>query len=252
MAGKRKALAALKAAFPYTIPIFAGFWFLGLTYGIYMHALGFSWIYPTIMAATIFGGSLEFVIAGMLASPFAPLAVLSVTLAVQARHIFYGIAMLKRYEGTGWMRPYLIFGMCDETFSILASKEPPQSIDRSWFMFWVTFLDHMYWVTGAALGGLAGDIVPFSTEGLSFAMTALFITILLDQVQKETDHVPTLIGVVASIAALTLFGAGSFMLLALLMIVAALMLRQKRQERAAETADAEPGMTFSAEQEGGR
>lgn len=232
MAGDRKALAALKAAFPYTIPIFAGFWFLGLTYGIYMHALGFSWIYPTIMAAAIFGGSLEFVIAGMLASPFAPLAVLSVTLAVQARHIFYGIAMLKRYEGTGWMRPYLIFGMCDETFSILASKEPPEGVDRNWSMFWVTLLDHSYWVTGAALGGLAGDIVPFSMEGLSFAMTALFITILIDQVQKEHDHMPTIVGVVASIVALALFGADSFMLPALLMIVATLMLRQKRQERA--------------------
>ncbi|MCH3925122.1 MAG: AzlC family ABC transporter permease [Atopobiaceae bacterium] len=116
------------------------------------------------MAAALFGGFLEFEIAGMLASPFAPLAVLSVTLAVQARHIFYGIAMLKRYEGTGWMRPYLIFGMCDETFSILASKEPPEGVDRNWSMFWVTLLDHMYWVTEAALGGLAGDIVPFSME----------------------------------------------------------------------------------------
>lgn len=253
MEGKRTALRALRAAFPYTVPIFAGFWFLGLTYGIYMHSLGFSWIYPTIMAATIFGGSLEFVIVGMLVSPFAPLAVLSVTLAVQARHIFYGIAMLKRYEGTGWMRPYLIFGMCDETFSILASKEPPEGIDRSWFMFWVTFLDHMYWVTGAAIGGLAGDIVPFSTEGLSFAMTALFLTILIDQVQKEDDHVPTIIGALASMAALAIFGANSFMLPALLMIVAALLVRQRRRQgAAAPEKDAATQMAFETEQEGSR
>lgn len=161
--------------------------------------------------------------------------------------------MLKRYEGTGWMRPYLIFGMCDETFSILASKEPPEGVDRNWSMFWVSLLDHMYWVTGAALGGLAGDIVPFSMEGLSFAITALFITILIDQVQKEHDHMSTIAGAVASTVALALFGADSFMLPALLMIVATLMLRQKRQERA-DVADGpkEQGIAFATDEEGAR
>ena len=112
---KRK---AFKAAFPYTIPIFAGFWFLGLAYGIYMNASGFSFVYPMLMSLLIFGGSLEFVAVEMLLSPFAPLQVLIMTLLIQARHMFYGISMLDKYKGMGWKKFYLIFGMCDETFSI--------------------------------------------------------------------------------------------------------------------------------------
>lgn len=112
---KRK---AFKAAFPYTIPIFAGFWFLGLAYGIYMNASGFSFVYPMLMSLLIFGGSLEFVAVEMLLSPFAPLPVLIMTLLIQARHLFYGISMLDKYKGMGWKKFYLIFGMCDETCSI--------------------------------------------------------------------------------------------------------------------------------------
>lgn len=126
---------AFRAAFPCTIPIFAGFWFLGLAYGIYMHVSGFSFIYPCLMALTIFGGSLEFVAVSMLLSPFAPLQTFLVALMIQARHLFYGIAMLDKFKGLGWKRWYLIFGMCDETFSINYSAKIPPDVDRGWFMF---------------------------------------------------------------------------------------------------------------------
>lgn len=126
---------AFKAAFPCTIPIFAGFWFLGLAYGVYMHVSGFSFIYPCIMAMVIFGGSLEFVAVSMLLSPFAPLQTFLVALMIQARHLFYGIAMLDKFKGLGWKRWYLIFGMCDETFSINYSVKIPEDVDRGWFMF---------------------------------------------------------------------------------------------------------------------
>ena len=109
---------AFKAAFPYTLPIFAGFWFLALAYGILMNVNGFSFIYPMFMSLFIYGGSLEFLVVSMLMSSFAPLSALAVTLLVQSRHLFYGIAMLDRFKGMGWKKPYLIFGMCDETFSI--------------------------------------------------------------------------------------------------------------------------------------
>ena len=114
---------ALKAAFPYTIPIFAGFWFLALAYGILMNVNGFSFIYPMLMSLLIYGGSLEFIVVTMLMSPFAPLSALAVTLLVQSRHLFYGIAMLDRFRGMGWKKFYLIFGMCDETFSINYSAD---------------------------------------------------------------------------------------------------------------------------------
>lgn len=96
---------AFKYAFPYTIPIFAGFWFLGLTYGIYMNVSGFSFWYPLLMSITIFGGSLEFIAVSMLLAPFTPLQVFIMTLMIQARHLFYGISMLDKYKDTGWKKP---------------------------------------------------------------------------------------------------------------------------------------------------
>ena len=129
---KRK---ALRAAFPHTLPILAGFWFLGLAYGIYMNASGFSFVYPMVMSLLIFGGSLEFLAVDMLLSPFAPLLVLLLTLLVQARHLFYGISMLDKFRGMGWKKFFLIFGMCDETFSVNYTAEIPDGVDRGWFMF---------------------------------------------------------------------------------------------------------------------
>ena len=135
---------ALAAAFPNTIPIFAGFWFLGLAYGIYMNVSGFSFWYPMLMSLTIFGGSLEFVAVSMLLGAFAPLQTLLMTLMIQARHLFYGIAMLDRFKGMGWKKFYLIFGLCDETFSINFTAKIPPDVDRGWFMFFVTLLNHFY------------------------------------------------------------------------------------------------------------
>ena len=169
-AGDNMKIKALKAAFPYTIPIFAGFWFLALAYGILMNQSGFSFVYPMLMSLLIFGGSLEFIVVSMLLSAFAPLEALTVTLLVQARHLFYGITMLDRFKGMGWKKFYLIFGMCDETFSINYTAEIPDDVDRGWFMFWVTALNHFYWVSGATIGGLVGSMLTFNTEGLGFGI----------------------------------------------------------------------------------
>ena len=181
----RQIMQAARCAFPHTIPIFAGFWFLGITYGIYMNVSGFSFVYPLLMSLTIFGGSLEFVAVEMLLSSFAPLQTLVMALMIQARHLFYGIAMLDRFKGTGWKKIYLIFGMCDESFSINCSVQPPEGIDPGWFMFFVTLFNQIYWVTGAALGGLLGSLISFDTEGLEFVMTAMFVVIFLEQWLKE-------------------------------------------------------------------
>ncbi len=166
-------LKAFKTAFPYTIPIFAGFWFLGLAYGIYMNVSGFSFVYPMLMSLTIFGGSLEFVAVSMLLAPFAPLQTLVMTLIIQARHLFYGISMLDKFKGTGWKKIYLIFGMCDETFSINYTANIPKDVDRGWFMFFVTLLNQFYWVSASTIGGLVGSLISFDTTGLDFVMTAM-------------------------------------------------------------------------------
>ena len=179
---------ALKCAFPYTIPIFAGFWFLGLTYGIYMNVNGFSFIYPMLMSLTIFAGSIEFIAVNMLMGAFDPLQALAMTLMINARHLFYGIAMLDKFRGLGWKKIYLIFGMCDESFSINYTADIPEDVDRGWFMFFVTLLNHFYWFSGATLGGIFGSFLQFSTEGLDFVMTAMFVVIFLEQWLKERSR----------------------------------------------------------------
>ena len=203
---------ALKAAFPYTIPIFAGFWFIGLTYGIYMNVLGFSFWYPFIMSLTIFAGSLEFVAANLMLSVFNPLQVLLITLMIQARHLFYGISMLDKYKNKGIKKWYLIFGMCDETFSINYTANIPKDVDEGWFLFWVTALNHFYWVSGATLGGILGSLIQFNTTGLDFVMTAMFVVIFLEQWLKEKKHWTALIGICCSIICLLLFKADNFMI----------------------------------------
>lgn len=212
-------LKALKKAFPHTIPIFAGFWFLGIAYGIYMRVLGFSFLYPMLMALVIFGGSLEFITATMLLSPFAPLQTFVMALLIQARHIFYGISMLEKFKGTGWKKPYLIFGMCDETFSINYTADIPPDVDKGWFMFFVTLLNQIYWVSGATIGGLVGSLLTFDTDGISFVMTAMFVVIFLEQWLKEKRHHASCIGILVSFFCLVLFGADNFMLPTMLVIL---------------------------------
>ncbi len=176
---------AFRAAFPHTIPIFAGFCFLGMTYGIYMNLSGFAFWYPMLMSLTIFAGSVEFVAVNLLLGAFNPLQALAMTLMINARHLFYGISMLDKYRGTGWKKFYLIFGMCDESFSINYTAQIPEEVDQGWFMFFVTLLNHFYWFFGATLGGIFGSFLQFNTEGLDFVMTAMFVVIFLEQWLKE-------------------------------------------------------------------
>ena len=210
---------SFKAAFPCTIPILAGFLFLGMAYGIYMNVSGFSFVYPMIMAAVIFGGSLEFLAAQMLLSPFAPLQVLMVSLMIQARHLFYGISMLDKFKDMGWKKFYLIYGMRDETFSINCTAEIPGDCDRGWFYFFVTLLNQLYWVGGATLGGLLGNLITFDTKGLDFVMTAMFIVIFLEQWLKEKRHFSEWAGLASSAACLLIFGKDNFMIPAMICIL---------------------------------
>lgn len=214
---------ALTAAFPCTIPILTGFLFLGFTYGIYMRAAGFSFWYPMVMSLTIFAGSMEFLTVNLLLAPFQPLQVLLLTLMVNARHLFYGLAMLERYRGTGLKKIYLIFGLCDESFSINCTVQPPEGVDRGWFYFFVTLLDHSYWCLGATLGGLCGAMLPLNTQGLDFVLTAMFVVIWLEQWRKDSQHQSALLGGALSLFCLVFFGADGFMLPAMVLILLGLV-----------------------------
>ena len=231
MSQKSKYLTALKAAFPYTIPIFAGFSFLGLTYGIYMNVSGFPFWYPMLMSLTIFAGSMEFVAVNLLLGAFNPLQALAMTLMLNARHLFYGISMLEKYQGTGWKKFYLIFGMCDESFSINCTAEVPDGVDKGWFMFFVTLLNQLYWVSGATLGGIFGSLIHFHAEGLDFVMTAMFVVIFLEQWLKEKNHLSALLGLGLSALCLAAFGPDNFMIPSMAAILGVLLLLQKPMEK---------------------
>ena len=232
MQNKRKVLKkALYAAFPNTIPILAGFLFLGMTYGIYMNVSGFSFWYPCLMSLTIFAGSVEFVAVNLLLGAFHPIQALAMTLMLNARHLFYGISMLDRFRGLGLKKIYLIFGMCDETFSINYTAEIPPDVDRGWFMFFVTLLNHLYWFAGATLGGIFGSFITFNTEGLDFVMTAMFVVIFLEQWLKEERHESSLLGIGLSILSLIAFGADGFLIPAMLSILAVLTLLRRPLEK---------------------
>lgn len=216
---KRK---ALRAAFPHTLPIMAGFLFLGAAYGIYMKVLGFEFYYPMIMSLTIFAGSVEFVVANLLLGAFHPIHALLMTLILNARHLFYGISMLERFQNTGWKKYYLIFGMCDESFSVNYTADIPKDIDSGWFMFFVTFLNHIYWFVGATLGGIFGSVISFNTEGLEFVMTAMFVVIFMEQWMKDEKHSPAVLGIGISFLCLGIFGAEYFMIPSMIGILAVL------------------------------
>lgn len=223
--------AALRAAFPYTVPILAGFLFLGMTYGVYMNVSGFSFLYPMFMSLTVFAGSMEFVAVSLLLSAFAPLQAFLLTLMINARHLFYGISMLDKYKGTGWKKIYLIFGMCDESFSINCTAQIPAGVDKGWFMFFVTLLNQVYWFTGSTLGGVFGSFISFNTQGLDFVMTAMFVVIFLEQWGKDRSHVSALLGLGLSALCLVIFGADSFIIPSMLALLAALTLLRRPLEQ---------------------
>ncbi|MFH1513638.1 MAG: AzlC family ABC transporter permease [Bacillota bacterium] len=232
MSAKSKPVQALYAAFPYTIPILAGFVFLGIAFGYYMNTAGFGAVYPIVISATVFAGSMEFVTVGLLLGAFDPVRVLILTLMINARHLFYGISMLDKYRATGRKQYALIYGMCDETFSINCTADIPPDVDKGWFMLCVTFLNYGYWLFGTAAGAVLGSLIIINTEGLSFVLTALFVVIFLEQWLKEKTHHSALLGLFAALVCLLVFGKENFILPAMLCILACLTVCRKPLERA--------------------
>ena len=226
---------AFRAAAPQTLPVFAGYLVLGLGYGIYVQSLGLPVWLPPLMGTVVYGGSLEFVLASLLLGSFAPVSAFLMALMIQARHLFYGLTMLQRYRGYGLRSAYMIFAMSDETFSITCSAEPPEGVDRGWFMFFITLLDQFYWVASAGLGAVVGSVLPFSTEGVDFVMTAMFTVIFLNQWEKDRQHYSALIGLAAPLACLVVFGSGSFLLPSMGCILILLLALRKPIEKAEGT-----------------
>lgn len=232
---KETAIKALKAAFPQTIPIMAGYVFLSIAYGVYMNAFGFNFLYPMFMSMLIYAGTVQFVAVGLLMAVFDPLNAFFLTLMINARYLFYGISMLNKYRINGLKGAFLVFGMSDETFSINLTADIPEDIDESWFMFFVTILNYTYWVSGSILGGLFGELIEFNTKGLEFAMTAMFIVIFLEQWLKEKSHSSSLLGLGVSASCLIIFGSDNFIIPSMIVILLILTLKKEPFMKAGET-----------------
>jgi len=212
----------------------AGFLMLGMAYGILMSNQGYSWLWSLLTSSVVFAGALQFVGISLLTSVFEPLYAFVIALAVNARHLFYGISMLEKYSGTGIVQPYLIFGMCDETFSILCSTPTPPNIDKRAFMLAITIMNQSYWVLGSVVGGVVAPMLTFNTLGIDFVMTAFFVVIFINQWRARKNHSPALIGLGAATVGLLIFGAENFVIPAMIIIIACLTLFRKSLSKGVE------------------
>ena len=234
--GRSEMIKALCAAFPHTLPILTGFLFLGISCGIYMTGSGFPFWYPILSSVFVFAGSMEFVLVSLLLGAFDPLSAIMMTLMINARHLFYGISMLEKYRGMGKCKPYLIFGLCDETFSINCVTDIPKGINKKYFMIFTTLLDQSYWVIGSALGGIVGSVLAFEIKGIEFVMTAMFIVIFIEQWKKHKNHVCEIAGLIISVVCLLVFGSSDFIIPSMTAILVFLSAVPKLTERGEDKA----------------
>lgn len=215
--------AALRAAFPATIPVLTGYLCIGMAYGLLMANAGYGIFWALLLSLLCYAGSMEFVAVSLLTAGFDPVQALLMTLMINARHAFYGLSMLEKYRGTGWARPFLIFSLTDETFSLVSTLEPPDGVTRRDFYFWISLLDYLYWQMGSVLGALIGGLLPFDTTGLDFALTALFIVLFLEQWRKRENRPAALIGLGCTAVSLAVVGADRLVIPAMVLILAVLL-----------------------------
>lgn len=223
----------VKRSFLDTLPVMAGYLFLGTGFGMLLHSKGYSILWAAAMSIFIYAGSMQYLAVDLLSGGASLVAAAITTLMVNARHLFYGISMIDKYKGCGWRKPYLIFALTDETYSLNCGGAPEDVSDSKTYFFLVSLFNQCYWVTGSMLGVLVGSILPVSTEGIDFALTALFVTVFVEQWKSTGDHIPAMIGVLASVLCLLLFGTGNFLIPAMVLITVALTLYQSRREDAA-------------------
>jgi len=219
---------AFKAALPYTLPVFMGYLFLGIAFGVLLSSKGYHAGWALLMSTTIYAGSMQFVAIEILASPFNLINALIVTLTVNARHLFYGLSMLDKFNISGKLKPYMVFSLTDETYSLLCSAEPPEGIDQKWFMFFIAVLDQSYWILGGLIGNVAGTVLAFDPTGIDFAMTALFIVIFVNQWESTKQHTPALLGLGVTLICLVVFGAEYFIIFSMIGIFLCLTLLRSR------------------------
>ena len=226
---------AVKEAFITSVPVMAGYVVLGVGFGILLHDAGYGVMWSFAMALLIYAGSMQYVGVGLLAGGASVITAILTTIMVNARHLFYSVSMIERYQNAGKYKPYLIFALTDETYSLLCDGKVPAGADPDKYRFLISLFDQCYWVAGCVLGSILGAALPFSTAGIEFSMTALFIASFTQQWLDSHEHTPALVGLAASLVCLLLFGPDDFLIPAMLAITAALTaLRPRLSGKGAE------------------
>ena len=233
---------AIKAAFPVTIPVLLGYLFIGIAFGVLLQNKGYHFGWAVLMSLCVYAGSMQFVAINFFVPGVNLVSVILMTLMVNARHVFYGLSMLRPFQKMGKWKPYMIFSLTDETYSLLCGARVPEGVDGNRFFFSIALLDQLYWIAGSALGGIAGSLLPFDTTGIDFAMTALFVVIFVEQWLAGGSKFPALAGVGAAVFCLVLFGPDHFILPAMAGIVFLLLAgrRLADKEEAADKRREEP------------
>lgn len=221
----------LKAVFLDTVPVLTGYLFLGMGFGILLTESGYGVLWALAMSIFVFAGSGQYLAVSLLANSSGLLSAAIATLLVNARHLFYGISLLEKYKGTGKKKPYLIFALTDETYSLVTQNEPPEGMSRHSYCFTVSMLDHIYWITGCTLGALVGQFIPINYEGIEFVLTALFVTMFVDRWLTNKDHFSAIVGACATLVSLLLFGSEFFLIPAMVLIALLLTLSPKTGRR---------------------
>lgn len=218
-------------AFARSLPVMAGYLVLGLGFGVLLQTKGYGAGWALAMSVLVYAGSMQYVAVDLLAGGASLIATALMTLTVNARHLFYGVSMVERYRDAGPAKPYLIFALTDETYSVVCSGDVPEGVDQSRYFFWVSLLDQFYWVVGCVAGALLGSVLPFDTTGIDFSMTALFLVVMTEQWKASGDHTPALVGLGVSLVCLLIFGSSNFLIPSMLGITAALTLLRKVTEK---------------------
>lgn len=218
---------SIRYAFKRSLPVMAGYLVLGMGFGILLEAKGYSVVWAFVMSVFIFAGSMQYVAVDLLAGGASLISAALMTLMVNARHLFYGISMIDRYKDMGAKKPYLVFALTDETYSLVCSGDVPEGVEQKKYFFWVSLMNQSYWVIGSTAGALIGSLLVFNTAGIDFSMTALFIVVFVEQWKSAENHLSAVIGVTVSVACLLIFGPDSFLIPSMIAIAAVLTAARK-------------------------
>lgn len=213
----------MREAFIASIPVMMGYIVLGMAFGMLLESEGYSFLYALAMSVFIYAGSMQFVAIDLLISGATVINTMIMTLLINARHLVYGLSMIKKFEDMGKLKPYMIFSLTDETYSLLISAKTPEGCSQKYYLFFISLFDQCYWVIGSLIGSIVGSLLTINTTGLDFAMTALFVVIVVDQYLNSTKHLYTYIGFGISIVCLLIFGSDAFIIPSMIGIILSLI-----------------------------